>query len=87
MATIIFNIALFVFIMAAGAQSDQMFAAFLVWMFIAAIVNICIAQADHDVNTKEGREQWRRENEINEKEWNEWGYLKDFHEKEKSKKK
>lgn len=83
MATIIVNVIVFVFIMAAGYQADHMGIAMLVWVFIATIMNVCLAQADHDVNTKEGREKWRRENEINEKEWNEWGYLQDLNKKKK----
>lgn len=83
MATIIVNIIVFAFIMAAGYQADQMGVAMLVWVFIATIMNLCFAQADHDVNTKDGREQWRRENEINKKEWEEWGYLQDLNKKKK----
>lgn len=83
MATIIVNIIVFVFIMAAGCQADETFVAFLVWVFIATIMNLCFAQAHHDTSTKEGREQWRRENKINEKEWNDWGYLQDLDKKKK----
>lgn len=83
MATIIVNIIVFVFIMVAGFQADQMFVAALVWLFVAVIINLCFAQAHHDTDTKEGREQWRRENEINEKEWEDWGYLQDLNKKKK----
>ncbi len=83
MAVIIVNIVVFVFMMVVGVQSNQMLVAFLVWMFIATIMNLCFAQTDHDVNTKQGREQWQRENEINEKEWEEWGYLQDLNKKKK----
>ena len=77
MVMIVVNIILFALVIAAGVQSGQVFIAFLVWMFIAAIMNICLADAHYKTGTKEGREQWRRENKINEKEWNEWGYLQE----------
>lgn len=83
MAVIIVNIVVFAFMMVVGVQSNQMLVAFLVWMFIAAIMNICLADARYKTETKQGREQWRRENKINEKEWNEWGYLQDLNKKKK----
>lgn len=83
MAIIVVNIVVFVFMMVIGVQSGQMLVAFLVWMLIAAIVNICLADAHYKTETKQGREQWRRENETNEKEWNGWGYLQDLNKRKK----
>lgn len=74
MIVVIVNVVLFIVFMIVGVSSGELLSALIAWIFAATIWTICGMRAEWEVKTKEGREQWRREKERDEKEWNEWRY-------------
>lgn len=71
--------------LAAGAETGHIGLALCVWAFLAVISALMMMDGVWKADTPEGREQWRREKERDEKEWRAWRYMEEYKNKNKKK--
>ena len=77
MTIIIINILSFLLFFTVGDKCGHIVLCLVIWLFFAAITTMVIVQGEQMSDTKQGREQMRREKDRDEKEWNEWRYKQD----------